>query len=55
MAKYGQIRAIYPKYDALNIYITTNWYHVPVFEPHALEHALEFALLLVYFEVLFVF
>ena len=51
MARYGQIRGIYPKYDAVYIYITTDWYHAPVFGPHALE----FALLLVYFEVLFAF
>ena len=51
MARYGQIRDIYPKYDAVNIYIATNWYHAPVFGPRALE----FALLLVYFGVLFIF
>ena len=50
MARYGQIRDIYPKYDAVNIYIATNWYHAPVFGPRALE----FALLLVYFGVLFI-
>ena len=51
MARYGQIRATYPKYDAVNIYIVANWYHAPVFGPRALE----FALLLVYFEVIFIF
>ena len=51
MARYGQIRATYPKYDAVDIYITTNWYYAPVFGPTALE----FALLLVYFEVIFIF
>ena len=51
MARYGQIRATYPKYDAVDIYITTNWYYAPVFGPNALE----FALLLVYFGVLFIF
>ena len=51
MARYGQIRDIYPKYDAVNIYITTNWHYAPVFGPNALE----FALLLVYFEVIFIF